>query len=349
MDPNTLVAAIAFQDMYLDRVSRSFAFTIPQLPDPLRLAVGNAYLICRIADTIEDEMALSMAEKRKFLQDWTAIVASCKGAKPFSRDLRRRLTGSTTRSERDLIDVTSMVIYITSTLGNNQRRAIARCIEIMSEGMYEFQERASLNGLKDISDLDRYCYHVAGVVGEMLTELFCNHSEEIARKHDTLATLAASHGQGLQMTNILKDVWDDHERGVCWLPASVFDSGNFDLSAIAPGMTDPVFQQGMDRLIAIAGKHLSNALKYILCIPSHETGIRRHCLWPVGMAVLTLRRIHANPTFTSGSDVKISRTAVKAVIASTNILTRSDQGLKYLFGHLHRGMPTVSHHDSLAT
>jgi farnesyl-diphosphate farnesyltransferase len=48
-----------YQDQILPHVSRTFALTIPQLPLGLRTAVTNAYLLCRIADTIEDEPALS--------------------------------------------------------------------------------------------------------------------------------------------------------------------------------------------------------------------------------------------------------------------------------------------------
>ena len=50
----------------LAKVSRTFALTIPQLPAPLADWVGNAYLLCRIADTIEDEPALSCEEKACF-------------------------------------------------------------------------------------------------------------------------------------------------------------------------------------------------------------------------------------------------------------------------------------------
>ena len=32
---------------------------------------------------------------------------------------------------------------------------------------------------------------------------------------------AISFGQGLQMTNILKDVWEDYEIGACWLPREI--------------------------------------------------------------------------------------------------------------------------------
>ena len=47
-------ADLAWQHATLQEVSRTFALTIPQLPPGLRDVVGNAYLLCRIADTIED-------------------------------------------------------------------------------------------------------------------------------------------------------------------------------------------------------------------------------------------------------------------------------------------------------
>ena len=74
------------------------------------------------------------------------------------------------------------------------------------------------SGLEDVAALERYCYHVAGVVGEMLTELFCHHSAAVAAHRDELRVLAVPFGNGLQLTNILKDVHDDRGRGVCWLP-----------------------------------------------------------------------------------------------------------------------------------
>ena len=83
----------------------------------------------------------------------------------------------------------------------------------MASGMSEFQQLDTSAGLKNLRELDRYCYVVAGVVGEMLTELFCDYSNEIKKRRDELLPLAISFGQGLQMTNILKDVWEDLGRG----------------------------------------------------------------------------------------------------------------------------------------
>ena len=52
-----------FQRAMLPLVSRTFALTIPQLPEGLRDPVTNAYLLCRIVDTVEDDPALTTAQK----------------------------------------------------------------------------------------------------------------------------------------------------------------------------------------------------------------------------------------------------------------------------------------------
>ena len=55
------------QAVHLQQVSRTFALTIPVLPMPLADWVGNAYLLCRIVDTIEDDPALSCSIKQQHM------------------------------------------------------------------------------------------------------------------------------------------------------------------------------------------------------------------------------------------------------------------------------------------
>ena len=62
MEPASNMSDEAYQDEILPHVSRTFALTIPQLPAALRTPVTSAYLLCRIADTIEDEPALSATD-----------------------------------------------------------------------------------------------------------------------------------------------------------------------------------------------------------------------------------------------------------------------------------------------
>ena len=330
---------LAYQERILQGVSRTFALTIPQLPDPLREVVGNAYLLCRITDTIEDEPALSALQKQAFSERFVEVVAGREGAQPFACDLGALLSSSTTESERDLVANTARVIRLTRGFRPAQRSALERCVRIMSRGMSEFQQQATVDGLDDLPHLDRYCYHVAGVVGEMLTELFCDYSPEIGRRRKDLLALSVSFGQGLQMTNILKDMWDDRRRGACWLPRDVFLEAGSEIRSLPAGRDDPAFIDGLLELVAIAHWHLEKALRYILIIPAREAGIRRHCLWALGMAVLTLRRIHATPAFKDGQEVKISRRSVRAVTLVTSTLVRSNLALKLLFKALTRGLP----------
>jgi farnesyl-diphosphate farnesyltransferase len=328
-----------YQDQILPHVSRTFALTIPQLPERLRTAVTCAYLLCRIADTIEDEPALSPPETLAFLQRFSAVLVGHGNPAPLAAEIAARLSDRTLPSERDLVNNMARVVAVLTQLNAPKRAAIQRCVELMCQGMPRFQFSASLRGLARSSDLDDYCYYVAGVVGEMLTDLFCDYSPQIDRERAALAALAASFAQGLQMTNILKDVWEDRARGACWLPQDVFTRHGIDLSESSSEPFDARFAAGFRELVGVAHAHLRNALDYTLLIPSKETGIRRFCLWAIGLAVLTLRKIEHNPRFTAGAQVKVTRSTVAMIRLLTNVAGRSDWMLRLLFAHAARGLP----------
>jgi len=336
---DSVISDEVYQDRILPHVSRTFALTIPQLPPALRAAVTSAYLLCRIADTIEDEPALSAAETLAFLQRFQVAVSDSAEPAQLARDLERRLSEQTLPEERDLVSNMGRVIRMTRALDELPRSAIQRCIDLMCYGMPHYQHSASVRGLARSSDLDDYCYYVAGVVGEMLTELFCDYSPDIAKRRAALQSLAASFAQGLQMTNILKDVWEDRSRGACWLPQEVFARHGIDLAHVSPEHYDARFGSGMRELIGVAHAHLRNALAFTLLIPGQETGIRRFCLWAIGLAVLTLQKIRRNPQFTSGAQVKVSRSAVAMTRVLTSFAVRSDWMLQWLFELSARDLP----------
>src|SRR5579864_5810718 len=82
----------AYQDHILPDVSRTFALTIPQLPAALRTSVTNAYLLCRIADTIEDEPALSPHATRVLLNRFVAVLGGRESAVVLGRDVATQLS-----------------------------------------------------------------------------------------------------------------------------------------------------------------------------------------------------------------------------------------------------------------
>ena len=330
-----------YQDRILPHVSRTFALTIPQLPPALRTPVTNAYLLCRIADTIEDEVDPAVAATLVLQQRFVSVVCGREDADLLVRDVVPQLSARTLPAERDLVQNMKRVVGITAGFEEPQRVAIQRCLDIMCHGMHKFQLTASLRGLPRSTDLDDYCYYVAGVVGQMLTELFCSYSAQIRQHRTELHDLAVSFAQGLQMTNILKDVWEDRTRGACWLPQEVFTRYGIDLERLGTG-PDSRFDAGMRELVGVAHVHLRNALAYTLLIPGKETGIRRFCLWAIGLAVLTLKRISQTPGFTSGSQVKVSHAAVAMTQLSTNVAVRSNWLLERLFDWAAIGVPLAA-------
>ncbi len=337
--PDSPLPDSGYEQELLQQVSRSFALTIPQLPLMLRKVVTNAYLLCRIVDTIEDEENLSLDQKRFFFQEFLRVINRQAPAGQFVDALYPLLSGRTLPEERELIRSAGLVIQTTLTLSEKQQEAIKHCAAIMARGMMEFQETKNPAGLKDLSAFDGYCYHVAGVVGEMLTELFCQYSAEISRNRSRLMELAVSFGKGLQMTNIIKDLWEDRNHGACWLPQDVFQKAGFDLQHLSSGPYQETFGAGLAVLIGIARAHLQKALIYTLTIPPDETGIRKFCLWAIGMAIFTLRKINKKRDYQSGQEVKISRKTLKAIILVTNATLRNNFLLQVLFGLTTRGLP----------
>lgn len=333
----------AYQHDALPGVSRTFALTIPQLPPPLRESVTNAYLLCRIADTIEDEEALDATQKSRFHNNFVAVVAGKACARAFSRALNPLLNGRTIPAERALVSNTSRVVRVTHSFGSAQREALQRCVAVMCNGMPGFQRTRSLAGLAKLDDLNRYCYYVAGVVGEMLTSLFCDYSPRINRHRHRLMELSVSFGQGLQMTNILKDIWEDRRTGTCWLPREVFEEAGFDLESLDASHYEESFGVGLKSLVGVAHGHLRNAMDYTLAIPREESGIRRFCLWAIGLSALTLRRISLRPDFTEARQVKVSRRALRTTIVTTNLMAGSDAALRGLFALATAGLPKAQY------
>lgn len=331
-------ADLAYQAAILPGVSRTFALTIPVLPARLAEVMTNAYLLCRIADTIEDDVGLDDVQKSLFHGRFVAVVRGDEDAAGFAAELEPLLSQRVLPAERDLVSNTPAVIRVTHSFSAEERAALTRCVTIMCRGMPEFQRNKSLSGLADLDELADYCYYVAGVVGEMCTELFVLHCPPLAKHRDTMMRLAVSFGQGLQMTNILKDIWEDRHANACWLPRSVFGE-DFDLARLEELGGTPAFRSGLDRLLAVGHAHLRNALEYTCMIPKSETGIRKFCLWAIGLAVLTLRKIHNHPEFRSAAEVKVSRRTVKATILTTNVTLISNRALHLLFERVAAGLP----------
>jgi farnesyl-diphosphate farnesyltransferase len=300
---------LAYQKAILGSVSRTFALTIPLLPPMIEKVVGNTYLLCRIVDTIEDAAALSPETKQKLSQLFLDAVLEKSPVESFVEPCLKALDHYDNLDELDLITHTPTVLRILHTCSKDDQAAVSRCVSIMSEGMSYFHGKQTQTGLKDLREFEKYCYVVAGVVGELLTTVFSNHSAVFAKNMKGHDGLAIAFGQALQMTNILKDSPEDHARGVSWKPA--------DISQKA--------------LLKISYEKLQDSLSYILLIPKTELGMRRFCFLAFGLAVMTLSKIAKLNEFSNKDEVKLSRKTVMAFYTFTKFAVQSDVLMKTFF------------------
>ncbi len=230
------------QDL-LVKTSRTFALSIPELPAPTEREVTIAYLLFRIADTFEDATVLWRKPKRlQALAEFAELLRT-----PSERWARELAAGWIAEPPiehegyMELIERTPEVIGALLGLSPQAQRAIAHHTIRTSELMAGFVEHTDERGVLQLEGLDRlrdYCYAVAGIVGEMLTELFVLGRQNLEPILDYLRERAALFGEGLQLVNILKDSATDATEGRNYLPRGVerdevFELARTDLEAAA--------------------------------------------------------------------------------------------------------------------
>jgi farnesyl-diphosphate farnesyltransferase len=300
---------VAYQKAILGSVSRTFALTIPLLPPSIEKVVGNTYLLCRIVDTIEDAADLSAQTKQSLSALFLDAVLEKAPVETFVQPCLDALKNYSNQDELDLIAHTPTVLRILHTCSSQDQLAVSRCVSIMSEGMSFFHGKQNQAGLQDLSEFERYCSVVAGVVGELLTTIFSNHSPTFKKQISGHEDLAIAFGQALQMTNILKDSPEDKARGVSWKPVNTSQKA----------------------LLKIAYQKLQDSLHYILLIPKQEQGMRRFCFLAFGLAVMTLSKIANQKHFDDKDEVKLSRSTVMSFYSFTQWAVKSDVLMQTFF------------------
>jgi farnesyl-diphosphate farnesyltransferase len=212
-------------DDLLIKTSRTFGLAIPLLPEPTRSEVKIAYLLFRIIDTFEDATEWPPARRAQALADFCAIMddppgeaarlmaAECLRDPPVEREDYLELLGKM-----------PLVLEEFQLLSPEARRHISTHVARTAQGMTQFTARINGSGtlqLRTLQDLRDYCYMVAGIVGEMLTELYLLGRPSLSIIGDELRRWAPRFGEGLQLVNILKDAGPDAAEGRVYLPHEV--------------------------------------------------------------------------------------------------------------------------------
>jgi farnesyl-diphosphate farnesyltransferase len=206
----------------LQKTSRTFALTIPMLPEPTRQEVGIAYLLFRIIDTFEDATHWTPERRTEALSEFVCLLED---ADPRQAAASAKRWAADPPLDHDgyleLLTCTPQVLEWHRALVPEAREQIRRHLIRTAKGMAEFVDRTNGEGmllLESLQDLRDYCFAVAGIVGQMLTELYLLGCPQLAIVADQLRGRAVAFGEGLQLVNILKDAQPDAAEGRVYLP-----------------------------------------------------------------------------------------------------------------------------------
>jgi phytoene synthase len=176
------------QSRTITRKSASnLALAFVLLPKPKRYAMSALYAFCREVDDVADEEATPLETRRADLAAWREDVRlACEGGAP-------KFTVN-----RELQPVIAQY-GLPYAYFDQLIQGVEMDLDIKRYDTYE--------------ELELYCYRVASVVGLLSVEIFGYQSQECR-------PYAIALGKALQLTNILRDVRGDAERGRIYLPLS---------------------------------------------------------------------------------------------------------------------------------
>ena len=327
----------AFCRARLEAVSRTFARPIAMLDEPLQTGVMCGYLLCRVADTIEDNPHLTVAQRDARYAAFLEVLEEGRPAGRFE-SLFHGVPGEP--AEIALCTSLERVLRVFGALPREIQTRTLRWVAEMTRGMQLYSHREpgddGFVALYTVEDLERYCYFVAGTVGHMLTDLFLPQMRG-AGVEWPLREHAEAFGVGLQLVNILKDVTDDRERHVSFVPRTVCAARALGIDELVDPRRRDHAHAAVAPLFELARRRLDDALQYTLAIPSEHASVRLFCLLPLWMAVRTLMLARGNDAmFTASQPVKISRDEVEGLIADALANCRDDVALRARYDALWR-------------
>ncbi len=331
---------IKYCEAVLPKVSRTFAPTIRRLPRGLRVPVTVAYLLCRIADTIEDSAQLSIEQKKNMLTLY-ANIFSANDEKAYNQLLKELKALPNQTEDEKLAHRLPVVMEVFRSFSPSMQGHIARWVAEMSLGMRKYaqaRQKPRLQFLRSMKELDEYTYYVAGTVGYLLTELFSFYSNKITPVvKSKLVQLAESFGKGLQMVNIIRDMAADLRRGQSYIPDELLQKYRLTRETIFQKENADRAEKLLNELISDAVKHLDKALDYTLTIPKEETRIRLFCILPLFWAMRTLELIQRNTLALLGSEkIKISRRVIRKEFFLALIHVNSNRLLRWYYHRIRR-------------
>ncbi len=285
----------------LDKVSRSFAVVIRELPKGLDDAVCLFYLILRALDSIEDDMELDNETKIALLRNFHL--------KNYEKGWH--ITGVGDKEEyRELLSKYHMVIEAFSKLEEKYQLIISDICAKMGKGMADFSDK----NINTLMDYDLYCHYVAGLVGMGLSSIFSVSGLENS-KMKLQEARSNSMGLFLQKTNIVRDYKEDlDEKRVFW-PKEIWSVYASRLEDFTSHPANIESLSCLNELVNNALAHATDCLDYLKMLKNEQ--VFKFCAIPQVMAMATLAEVYNNPkVFTE--NVKIRKGMAANLVLKAN-------------------------------
>jgi farnesyl-diphosphate farnesyltransferase len=342
----------ALIDTELDRilrgVSRSIFLTLKVAPRRTRRQLAVGYLFCRAADTIADTRLVSVARRQELLGTFRDQFTPASQRDGAATELAAALDSpQAVPEEYELLARLGDCFSALEALEPGDQERIHHLVRTLTQGMaldlarFPPEESGELRALESDRELDDYTYYVAGCVGEFWTELHAAHLP--ALRHwvvDDMRQRGKRFGQGLQFTNILRDVRADLEIGRCYFPAPALTAAGLTLEDLRAHRAPVRSRELFHRYLRVALGHYQEGWSYTLAIPRRLPRLRLACAWPLLLGLRTLALLHASPDpYAPGSHHKVTRSEVRSILRRSALRVGSNRGLERLYRELAAGLP----------
>jgi farnesyl-diphosphate farnesyltransferase len=302
----------------LDGTSRTFAITVDLLDEPMATQICVSYLLCRVADTVEDAGHIPPDVKHRLLRTYDRVLDPDDdlGIETFERSVEPWLPEDGGEDWRVVANA-DRIFRAFETLAPDARAAVLDPIRELVSGMALFVERhADTDGLRieTVEELEEYCWYAAGTVGTLVTNLLARDAapERVRelREHDRAFSLL------LQLVNVAKDVSDDYrEENNVYLPAAWLREEGVNPEAVCDPDNTAAVAGVIRRVAGRARNYADDARRYLDATPEKNGNTLAAWAVPYLLALGTLRELdaHAEDVLREGG-VKISRAEVLAVV-----------------------------------
>jgi farnesyl-diphosphate farnesyltransferase len=234
-----------------------------------------------------------------------------------------------TEGEKTLLQSAEAILRAVQNLSPEDQRDVRELLAIITRGQRQdlTRWRGSLTALANAEELRDYTYLVAGCVGEFWTRVcFRKVQSFTARIEADMLELGRNYGRGLQLVNILRDAGTDLRAGRCYFPEEELRAAGLAAGDLlsAPERFLPIYQ----RWIAEARAGLDAGLEYSIAI--NPARVRVATVLPAMIGVRTLELIEESGLEPLRTRVKVPRSEVRGMIASTTITLAGQSRLRGL-------------------